>query len=239
MKHFAAGLGGFVAGVVAVASCDHTGIADSATDSARQVSYANSRSGLKSTTVQDAIDEIGTTARAATATTKVALNDGGLIRAAFGDEGSNGVTTWSVKVTQGVLHDKGTTCKNGGGGSGGSGSGGAGGAGASGPCPPATFETSDLGTVTFTETAPGQGKYSVSEANMLLTAGFLNTPKDVYELNGVYSFAGNKRLLVAGYYPMSAKPNNGEWQVEISDGGNTVTLSLVAGVGAYLVLTKQ
>ncbi len=191
MRNVATALGGFVAGVVAVASCDHAGLdagtADGTADSARQVSYANSRSGLKSTTVQDAIDEIGTTARAATASSKVAVNDRGFIRSAFGDDGSNGVTTWSVKVTQGVLHDKGTTCKKSSGGTGGAGGGGGG--GSSGPCPPATFETSNLGTITFTETSPGEGTYTATEANALMGAGWAGTPKDTYELKGVYSLA--------------------------------------------------
>src|SRR5215467_5041006 len=70
--YFVAGL---LAGAMAVgaytASCDSMGTATSASGGAAadQVLYSNGRSGLTATTVQGALDEIGTTMRAATTTT--------------------------------------------------------------------------------------------------------------------------------------------------------------------------
>lgn len=99
MRRLGIGFVGFVAGIAYAASCRDSNslLADGGV--ASQVAYANGHSGLKATTVQAAIDEIGTTARRATSESKTALLDqGGLIRSAFGDEGT--ATTWNVKATK-------------------------------------------------------------------------------------------------------------------------------------------
>lgn len=178
---------------------------DSAGGSADRVSYSNARSGLKAATVQTAIDEIGTTVRAATTTARTAMTKPkrGVVRSAHADDATTGTTTWSVQVT--TLNTASEA-----------------------------LEQSAGGTITFTESSPGQGSYTTSGDNVLMKAGLFGQPATTAQ--------SGKYFIVGGALAVTAKAKTGgaasgsTWRLVVSNGGQTMTLDDGA---AFLVMTKN
>jgi hypothetical protein len=173
-------------------SCDSMSpaVSGTGTTSASQVAYGNGRSGLKSTTVQDALDEIGTTMRVATAGAGVVTGGSG-----------PSPTIWTIQTS--ILDPN-----------------------------AGTMTSSGMGSVTFTETAPGQGTYETTAAN-------------VFMLDGLYGAATGTRtgkyFLVGDWLLMTGQlgsVNSGlTWLARLSDAGQTITLNNAGAV--VLVLSKQ
>lgn len=165
--------------------------------SASEVPYANAQSGLKSTTVQAALDEIGTTMLAATRGT-TPVDAAGTVPVA--DAG--GIpTVWSLQAN--VL-DPGS----------------------------GTMTSTAMGTVTFTESAPGQGSYETSGANIFILDGLAGPPAGTQ--TGKYFLIGDW-LLITGQ--LSGTPLGYTWLAHLSAAGRTMTLNNAGAV--VLVLNRQ
>jgi hypothetical protein len=189
---------GVLAGAIAVGayaiSCDATSPATSGTTSgspaANEVPYANAQSGLASATVQAAIDEIGTTMRAATA-------GGGVVTG-----GTLGSTTWTMEIKR--------------------------------LDPDAEQLTSTgMGTLTLTETAPGQGSYETSGANIFILDGLAGPPTGTR--TGKYFVVGDL-VLLTGELGAGHKVGT-TWLARLSNAGHTLTLNNFGAL--VVVLTRQ
>jgi hypothetical protein len=179
-------------GVYAI-SCDTMTPATSGTTGtplASDVPYVNAQSGLGSTTVQGALDEIGTTMRSATA--GLGMVTGGATKS----------TTWTLEMQ---LLD--TAAE-------------------------ALVPTS-MGTVTLTETAPGQGSYETSGANIFILDGLTGPPQGTR--SGKYFIVGDLVLLTGESAP--GHKVGLTWLARLADGGRRLTLSNFGAV--VLVLTRQ
>lgn len=189
---------GLVTGAAAVAaytlSCSSMTPATSGpgAPAASEVAYTNAQSGLTSTTVQAALDEIGTTMRAAT---KPAGMDAAVATA------GGFPTVWSIQ--QNVL-DPNTE----------------------------TMTSTSMGTVTFTESAPGQGSYQTSGANVFMLDGLTGPPTGTQ--TGKYFLVGDW-LLMTGQ--VSGNKAGYTWLARLSAAGKTITLNNAGAV--VLVLTRQ
>src|SRR5262245_11972490 len=198
--HFFLGVlaGAAVVGAYAI-SCDGTSPVKSGTTggtsgtmvvpAAGDVSYANAQSGLGSTTVQAAIDEIGTTMRSATVGGSVVT-------------GGARSTTWNMETRR---LDPATD----------------------------TLASTGMGTLTVTETAPGQGSYETSGPNILILDGIAGAPQGTR--TGRYFIVGDL-VLVTGE-PSPGFKSGYTWLARLADGGRTLALSNFGGV--LLVLTRQ
>lgn len=190
---------GVLAGAISVSayaiSCDATSPATSGTGTttgapaAGEVPYANAQSGLGSTTVQGAIDEIGTTMRSAIA-------GGGIVTG-----GTPGSTIWTMELK---LLD--ATADQ--------------------------LTSTGMGTVTLTETAPGQGSYETSGPNVFIDDGLVGPPTGTR--TGKYFVVGNM-VLMTGELGGGHKIGT-HWFAYLAGGGRTLIL---ANGGEVVVLTKQ
>jgi hypothetical protein len=173
-------------------SCDATRSASGTTEtpSAGEVPYANGQSGLVATTVQAALDEIGTTMESA-------LTNGGVVTG--GGTAKSSVWTLEMKVLDGTTE---------------------------------TLTSTNKGTVTLTETAPGQGSYQTSGANVFVLDGLAGPPTGTqvgkyFLLEGLVSFTGEVS-------PGTKTATT--WHASLSHGGRTLTLNNFGAV--TLVLTR-
>jgi hypothetical protein len=205
--HFMVGVlaGAAVIGAYAI-SCDATSPATSSTagttgttgaagttgaiPAAGEVPYVNVQSGLGATTVQGAIDEIGTTMRSA-------MIGGGVVTG-----GTPGSSTWAMQVKVLDVASEQLT-------------------------------STGMGTVTLTETAPGQGSYQTSGANIFILDGLTGPPTGTR--TGKYFVVGDLVLLTGEISP--GHKGGYTWLARLADGGRTLTLSNFGSV--VVVLTRQ
>lgn len=96
-----------------------------------------------------------------------------------------------------------------------------------------TMATTGMGTLTITETAPGQGSYETSGANILILDGLTGTPTGTR--TGKYFVVGD--LVILSGEISSGHKVGYTWLARLADGGHTLTLSNFGAV--VLVLTKQ
>jgi hypothetical protein len=164
---------------------------------ASDIAYANGRSGLGATTVQAALDEIGTTMRAATSTVVTGGGPDGT-----GAVGAGVPTVWAIEGRNLDATSE-------------------------------TWTVGAFGTVTFTETAPGQGTYQTSDANVFMLDGVLGTNQGLMH-TGLYFIYGDTMIITGETAPGHKGVSN--WPVHLSNAGGTMTL---VGGSVVLVLTKQ
>ena len=153
---------------------------------AGDVPYANAESGLGATTVQAAIDEIGTTLESATA-------GGGVVTG-----GAARSTTWTMEV---VILDVNAE----------------------------QLTSTSMGTLTLTATAPGQGSYETSGANIFILDGLTGEPRGTK--TGKYFVVGDTVMLTGerapgdqdgvdlGGEPLAWRPDDHSQQLRFGDGG--------------------
>ena len=210
MKRNARALIGFLSGVAAtvayLVSCGDSAMSVSqggTGGTAAEVTYVGVRSGLKATNVQAAIDEIGTTVRSATTSPRTAMRQP---RGLLRSAHADDAAAGPTTWTIQVSTLNTST---------------------------ETLDTSAGGTVTFTETAPGQGTYTTSGANVLLKSGLFGLPAN-HAPSGKYFIVGNA-LVITGR--QSTNPPEGlTWRLTVGDSGSTMSLDDGA---AFLVLTKN
>lgn len=157
---------------------------------ASDVPYLNAESGLGATTVQAAIDEVGTTMFAAT-------GGGGVVTG-----GASRTTTWSMEV---VVLDVDAE----------------------------ELQSTNMGTLKFTESAPGRGSYETSEKNFFMTGwpfGELPGTK-----TGKYFIVGN--LVTMTGDRVAGGKSAYTWMAHLANAGRTITLSNFGSV--TVVLKKQ
>ena len=177
---------GVLAGAIAVGayaiSCDATSPATSGTTTgapaAGEVPYVNAQSGLGATTVQGAIDEIGTTMRSAMAGVGIVTG------------GTPGSTTWTMEIKR-----LDTTAEQ--------------------------LTSTGMGTLTLTETAPGQGSYETSGPNIFILDGLAGPPTGTR--TGKYFVVGDM-VLMTGEIGGGPQVGTLGWRV-LADGGRTLTLN--------------
>jgi hypothetical protein len=194
---------GVVTGAAAVAaytlSCGSMTTATSGVGApvASEVPYTNAQSGLKSTTVQAALDEIGTTMLAATKGT-TQTDAAGTVPVA---DAAGIPTVWSIQTN--VLDPN-----------------------------SGTMTSMSMGTVTFTESAPGQGSYETSGANVFMLDGLFGPATGTQ--TGKYFLVGDW-LLMTGQ--VSGNNSGYTWLARLSAAGQTMTLNNAGAV--VLALSKQ
>lgn len=202
---------GFVTGVAAafayLVSCSDANVSSSlggTAGNAGEVDYSNARSGLRATNVQAAIDEIGTTVRTATTTPRTAMRQPRSHMRSAHAE-DHATGATTWSVQVSTLDTASESMK-----------------------------TSAGGSISFTETAAGEGSYTTSGANVLMKAGLFGLPADAAS-TGKYFIVGNSLVVTA--QPSAGGAANGfAWRLTVSDGGKVMTLD---DGGAFLVLTKS
>jgi hypothetical protein len=89
-----------------------------------------------------------------------------------------------------------------------------------------------MGTVTFTESAPGQGSYETSGANVFMLDGLFGPPAGTQ--TGKYFLVGDW-LLMTGQ--VSGTNSGYTWLAHLSAAGHTMTLNNAGAV--VLALSRQ
>ena len=158
---------------------------------ASDIPYTNTTSGLGATTVQGALDEIGTTMRSATA--------GGVVTG-----GTPTSTTWAMEIK---ILDVATEIIN----------------------------TTATGTLTLTETAPGEGTYETSVANIFILDGLVGPPMGTR--TGRYYLVGGLLMMTGQRSATATDKTAYTWSMHVSDAGRTISLNNFGSV--TVVLTKS